>query len=70
MPFSEIQDGGHVLCTVSKFKVFPSRFAFENVGNRTNTDLKVFVNVNFIVQLHNNLVIMLQVFVPSLLNPI
>ena len=31
----EIQDGGQVLWTVSKCKAFPSRFVFENVGNKT-----------------------------------
>ena len=35
--FFEIQDGGHVFCTVSKFKAFTSRFAFENVSNKTKT---------------------------------
>ena len=33
------QDGGQVPSTVSKFKAFSSRPAFENVENRTNTDL-------------------------------
>ena len=37
--FFEIQDGGQTLCTVSKLKAFSSRCAFENVGNRTKTDL-------------------------------
>ena len=35
----EVQDGGQVLRTVSKFKAVFSRFAFENVRNRTKTDL-------------------------------
>ena len=37
--FFQIQDGGQLLCTVSKFKAFSSRCAFENVGNGTKTDL-------------------------------
>ena len=37
--FFEIQVGGHVLCTVLKFKAFPSRFAFENVSDRAKTVL-------------------------------
>ena len=31
----KIQGGGHMrLCTVSNFEVFPSKFVFENVGNK------------------------------------
>ena len=33
--FFEIQDGGHVFCTLSKFKAFFIQFIFENVRNRT-----------------------------------
>ena len=46
MPFFEIQDGCQVLCTVSKFKAFPSQFAFENIGNRTKTDLVTLILLN------------------------
>ena len=42
----EIQDGGQVLCTVSKFKAFSGRFAFENVGNGTKTDLVTLILLN------------------------
>ena len=35
-----------MLCTVSKFKAFPSRFAFENVGNRTKTHLVTLILLN------------------------
>ena len=40
------QDGDQVLCTVSKFKAFSCRRAFENVGNRTKTDLVTLIQVN------------------------
>ena len=33
--FFEIQDGGHVFCTLSKFKAFFSQFVLENVRNST-----------------------------------
>ena len=39
MPFLEIQDGGHEIYTLSKFKDFFSQIAFENVGVRTKTVL-------------------------------
>ena len=42
----EIQDNGQVFCTVSKFKAFTSRFAFENVGNRTKADLVALILLN------------------------
>ena len=42
----EIQDGGQVLCTMSKFKAFSSRIAFENVGNRAKTDLVTLILLN------------------------
>ena len=38
-PFFEIQDGGFVFCTLSKFEAFLSQFKFENVRNRTKTVL-------------------------------
>ena len=44
--FFEIQDGGKVLCTVSKFRAFPSRLAFQNIGNRTKTDLVTLILFN------------------------
>ena len=37
---------GYVLCTVSKSKVFPTRFANENVGNRIKTALVTLIVVN------------------------
>ena len=37
--FFGMQDGGHVFCTLSKFKAFFSKFLLENVGNRTKTVL-------------------------------
>ena len=33
----EIRDGDNILCTVSKFQAFASRFAFEKNLNRTKT---------------------------------
>ena len=42
----EIQDGGHVFCTLSKFKAFLSQFAFENVGKRTKTVLVTLIALN------------------------
>ena len=42
----EIQDGGHVACTVSKFQAFASRFAFENVSNRAKTILMTLIALN------------------------
>ena len=39
----EIQDSGLVLCTVSKFIAFSSRFAIENVGKQ---NLNEFSNTN------------------------
>ena len=39
MPFFEIQDGGHVFCTFSKFKAFLTQFVLENVRNWTKTVL-------------------------------
>ena len=42
----EIQNGGQVLCTVSKFKSFYSGLAFENVGNRIRTDLVTLILLN------------------------
>ena len=44
--FFEIQDGGQVLCTVSKLKAFSSGCAFQNVGNRTKTDLVTLILLN------------------------
>ena len=41
-----IQDGGQVIYTVSKFEAFFSRFAFENVGTRTKTDLVTLILLN------------------------
>ena len=35
-----------MLCTVSKFKAFSSRNAFENVINRTKTDLVTLILLN------------------------
>ena len=37
--FFKTQDGGHLFCTMSKFKAFLSQFILENVGNRTKTVL-------------------------------
>ena len=42
----EIQDGGHVFCTLSKFKAFVSQFALENVENRTKTVLVTLIALN------------------------
>ena len=44
----EIQDGGQVLCTVSKFKAFSCQCAFENVGNRIKMDLVTQILLNAI----------------------
>ena len=44
--FFEIQDGGHVLCMVSKFQAFPSRLEFENVSNRSETVLVTLIASN------------------------
>ena len=41
MPFREIQDGGHVLCTVSKFRAFPGRFALQT--KQTENDLLTYL---------------------------
>ena len=41
--FFETQDGGHVLCTVSKFHAFLSRFALENISNRSKTVLVILI---------------------------
>ena len=35
--FFEIRDGDNILCTVSKFQAFASRFEFEKNLNRTKT---------------------------------
>ena len=42
----EIQNGGDVSCTLSKFKAFLSQFALENVGNRTKTVLVTLIALN------------------------
>ena len=45
--FFEIQDGGHVLYAKSKFKAFPSRFAFEfwlNLVQKKNIQLSCTVS--------------------------
>ena len=42
----EIQDGGHVLCTASKFKAFRNQFAFDNVSNRTKKVLVILTALN------------------------
>ena len=44
--FFEIQDGGHVFCTLSKFKAFFIQFIFENVRNRTKTVLVTLIELN------------------------
>ena len=44
--FFEIQDGGHVFCTWSKFTAFLSQFTFENVKNRTKTVLVTPIALN------------------------
>ena len=44
--FFEIQDGGHVFCTLSKCKAFLCQFAFGNVGNRTKTVLLTMMALN------------------------
>ena len=44
--FFEIQDRGQVLCTVSKYKAFSGRCAFENVEKRTKTDLVTLIVLN------------------------
>ena len=41
--FFETQDGGHVLCTVSKFHAFLSPFALENISNRSKTVLVILI---------------------------
>ena len=47
MPFFElIQDGGHIFCTLSKFKAFFSHFVLENVRNRTKTALVTLITLN------------------------
>ena len=43
--FFEVQDGGQVLCTLSKFKSFFSQFEFDNVKN-TKTDLVTLILLN------------------------
>ena len=40
--FFEIQDGGHVFCTLSKF----SQFVLENVRNKTKTVLVTLIALN------------------------
>ena len=40
--FFEIQDGGHVFCTLSKF----SQFVLENVTNKTKTVLVTLIALN------------------------
>ena len=42
----EIQDGGQVLCTMSKLKAFSSQRAFYNVGNRTYTNVVTLILLN------------------------
>ena len=42
----EIQEGGHVFCTLSKFNIFLSQFALENVQNRTKTVLVTLIALN------------------------
>ena len=44
--FFEIQDGGHVFCTLSKFQVFFSQFVLESVRNRTKTVLVSLIALN------------------------
>ena len=44
--FFEIQDGGHVFCTLSKFKAFFGQFVLENVRNRTKTVLVTLIALN------------------------
>ena len=44
--FFEIQESGLVLCTVSKFQAFASRFALENVSNRAKTVLATLLALN------------------------
>ena len=44
--FFEIQDGGYVFCTLSKFKAFFGQFALENVRNRTKTVLVTLIVLN------------------------
>ena len=44
--FFEIQDGGHVFCTLSKFEAFFSQFVLENVRNRTKTVLVTLIASN------------------------
>ena len=34
----EVQDGGHVFCTVSDFEGCLGKFVFENVGNKSEND--------------------------------
>ena len=41
-----IQDGGHVFCTMAKFKAFLSQFTLENAGNRTKTVLVTLIALN------------------------
>ena len=44
--FFEIQDGRHVICTLSNYKAFLSQFAFENVENRAKTVLMTLTALN------------------------
>ena len=44
--FFEIQVGGQIHCTVSKFKAFSGRFVFESIGKRAKTDLIILLLLN------------------------
>ena len=46
IPFVEIQDGGHLICTMSKFKAFPCWFALENIEDRTKKVLETLIALN------------------------
>ena len=46
IPFFEIQNGGHVFRTLSKFKAFFSQFVLEKVRNRTKTVLVTLIALN------------------------
>ena len=46
IPFFEIRDGGHVLCTLSKFEAFFNQFVLENVRNRTKMVLVTLIALN------------------------
>ena len=44
--FLKSKDGGHVFCTLSKFKAFFSQFVLENGRNRTKTLLVTLIALN------------------------